>query len=343
MTPSAPLARRLGALALLAAAPVAGAQRADTTPAAAHRTRAPISIGNYPNVTGLRLNFRDRNLERVTGANVTIWSPFEPATGTVTGLALGLPMTGAGEVRGLAVGALGVGANGTLRGISVGGLGVGAGGGVRGIALGGLGVGSGGPVVGIAIGGLGVGGGGDTRGLMIGGLGVGGGGSTRGIAIGGIGVGSGGDVTGLSIGGIGVGAGGNLRGITIGGIGAGAGGDVTGIAIGGVGVGSGGTLRGVAVGGAGVGASRLVGAAIAPMVGTEHGHALVLAPLLFRVEKGGSFRGGSVSTVNYIRGAQQGLSIGVVNYARSLRGVQFGLINIIADRRSHRVLPILNW
>lgn len=319
------------------------AQQSTPAPAGAHRTRAPISIGNYPNVTGLRLNFRDRNLEQVTGANVTIWNPHEPATGTVTGLALGLPNTGAGDIHGLAVGALGVSASGMLRGISLGGVGVGSGGGVRGIAVGGIGVGSGGPVTGIAIGGIGVGGGGDMRGLMIGGIGAGGGGSLRGISIGGIGVGVGGSVSGLSIGGIGVGAGGSVRGISIGGVGAGAGGDVVGLTIAGVGVGAGGTLRGVAVAGVGVGASQLVGAAIAPMVGTQRGHALVLAPLMFRVEKGGSFRGGSLSAVNYIRGSQQGLSIGLVNYARSLHGVQVGVINIIADRASHRVLPVVNW
>jgi hypothetical protein len=54
-----------------------------------------IAIGDKPSMTGLRLNFRDRNLREIKGVNVTIWSPYEPATGRVTGLALGLPATGA--------------------------------------------------------------------------------------------------------------------------------------------------------------------------------------------------------------------------------------------------------
>lgn len=45
-----------------------------------------------------------------------------------------------------------------------------------------------------------------------------------------------------------------------------------------------------------------------------------------------------------IKGTQRGLVIGLVNYTRSLdRGMQIGLINIIDDNRSHRVLPIANW
>ena len=38
--------------------------------------RRGISIGNYPNVSGLRFNFRDSDLQRVRGANFTVWSPY---------------------------------------------------------------------------------------------------------------------------------------------------------------------------------------------------------------------------------------------------------------------------
>lgn len=89
-----------------------------------HRSARVISIGNYSRMDGLRLNFRDRRLDRVRGINVTIWQPYEPATGEVTGLALGLPMTGAGEVHRLAIGVLGASANGKIRGIALGGVGV---------------------------------------------------------------------------------------------------------------------------------------------------------------------------------------------------------------------------
>ena len=32
-----------------------------------------IAIGDVPRVTGLRINYRDRHLERVDGVNATIW------------------------------------------------------------------------------------------------------------------------------------------------------------------------------------------------------------------------------------------------------------------------------
>jgi len=47
--------------------------------------------------------------------------------------------------------------------------------------------------------------------------------------------------------------------------------------------------------------------------------------------------------VNYVRGSQTGLTLGVVNYARTVHGVQLGLINVIADNGAHRFLPLINW
>jgi hypothetical protein len=170
------------------------------------------------------------------------------------------------------------------------------------------------------------------------------GGNARGAVIGGVGAGAGGDLRGLGVGGVGVGVGGRASGILVGGVGVGAGGGIRGIAVGGVGVGSGGTAHGLMVGGLGVGAERLEGVAIAPLVGAEELHAFVIAPALLRTEKGGRFSGVSISSVNAVRGDQHGLSIGIVNYARSLRGAQLGVVNIVRDNPSGRkVLPIINW
>src|SRR6266513_515552 len=69
-----------------------------------------IAIGDKPRVNGLRINFRDRKLDRVNGANVTVWSPYEPPSGIVNGFAIGLPATGAKNITGFAVGLLGGGA-----------------------------------------------------------------------------------------------------------------------------------------------------------------------------------------------------------------------------------------
>jgi hypothetical protein len=303
-----------------------------------------LAIGDKARITGVRVNFRDRELREVTGANITIWLPYDPAKGVVRGFALGLPATGARRITGVATGVLGVGVEEGITGIAAAPIGLGAGRELRGIMVGGVGVGSGGLVSGIAIGGVGVGGGGTIEGLMIGGIGVASGSSIRGISIGGIGVGAGAGITGLSIGGIGVGSAGDVRGITIGGIGVGAGGDVIGLSIGGVGVGSGGTVRGVTIGGIGVGAPRVEGLALSAFsVGGGDIHAIVLAPGYFKVERGGTFEGASVfSAYNRVLGRQTGLTIGVVNYARELHGVQIGLINVSDNDGVRRFLPLVS-
>ena len=387
-TPSPPLpdiimsrALRLATAAVLATIaaatlpPTLGAQDSGESHSGP-RARKVISIGNYPRVDGIRINYRDREVDLVRGANITIWTPYNDFSGgLMQGVALGLPITMAGELqgiglgifgagaesdaRGIVVGGIGAGVGGNLRGIALGGIGVGAGGDVRGIAAGGIGVGSGGDLRGIAFGGVGAGVGGSVRGAAAGGIGVGVGGNLRGIAAGGIGVGVGGDMRGLMAGGIGVGAGGSARGILIGGVGvgvgsqirgitvsglaAGAGDGITGITVAGLAVGSGGSLNGITVAGLGVGAPRIRGAAAALMVGAASTRGIVFAPALFRTERGGRMTGASISSVNAIRGSQRGLTIGLVNYAERLNGVQLGAININRDARApFKVLPFIN-
>ena len=70
-----------------------------------------LGLGDVPRVTGLRINVRDRALQRVAGLHVTALAPRAPADSAshVTGLALGLPVTGGGRVEGVAAGLLGVG------------------------------------------------------------------------------------------------------------------------------------------------------------------------------------------------------------------------------------------
>lgn len=286
-----------------------------------------LGIGDVPRLDGLRLNFRDRDLELVRGINATLWTPYEDAEGVVKGLALGLPLTGAAEIKGLALGA-GVGVERTFTGIGLAPIGFGAGDRIRGIGVGGVGIGSGG----------------DLEGLMLGGVGLGAGGRITGIAIGGVGVGSGGDLSGIAIGGVGVGSGGSITGIAVGGIGVGSGGDVSGIAIGGVGVGAGGELRGLAIGGVGVGAPRISGVVLTGVAGGgQDVRGLVVAPAYFKIEDGGTLRGVSVSAFNDVRGSQRGLSIGLLNIADELHGLQVGVLNIARNKKSFSVLPLLNY
>lgn len=368
------LARVLPVAALLATAFSAAADAQETH--SGPRARKVISIGHYPRVDGIRINFRDRELDLVRGANITVWRPYDDYIGgTVIGAAIGLPITmaedvrgvgvgvfgvGAGnDMRGLMLGGAGVGAGGSLRGIAVGGVGAGAGGSIRGLAVGGvgaaaggnvrgmlvggIGAGAGGDVRGMVIGGIGAGAGGSVRGLQVGGIGVGAGGSVRGLSVGGVGVGSGGSIRGISVGGVGVGAGGTVRGLTVGGVAVGAGGGITGVTVGGLAVGSGGPLRWVTVAGLGVGAPVIEGVAAAAMVGSDRAKGVIIAPALFRTERGGQISGVTLSSVNAVRGFQHGLSIGLVNYAERLRGVQLGGINIVRDNPApFKVLPVIN-
>ncbi|MEP6730672.1 MAG: hypothetical protein ABJE10_08535 [bacterium] len=304
-----------------------------------------LAIGDVPEVTGLRLNFRDRNMRRVDGINATIWGPYENShPGTVRGLALGLPLTGAGNIDGVATGILGVGVEHRFRGVGIAPIGLGAGGSLEGIMLGGIGLGAGGEMTGIGIGGIGVGAGGRMKGIFLGGIGVGTGGDAEGLLIGGIGVGGGGNVRGIAIGGIGVGGGGSFTGLSIGGIGVGSGGDVTGVSIGGIGVGAGGTLTGLAIGGIGVGAPTARGVMIGGIAtGAQEMHGIMLAGAYNKIDKG-SLRGLAVAPYNDIRGVQHGWAIGVINIADELDGVQVGLLNIARNNPSGRkVLPIVNW
>lgn len=323
---------------VLAAAPPLSAQVLDLT---VHDVG--LAIGDKPSMTGLRINFRDSHLEKTTGANITIWSPQRPVTGSVKGLALGLPLTGANQIHGMGVGVFGLGVDNSITGIGIGGVGLGSGGDLHGIMLGGVGVGTGGSAEGITIGGIGVGAGGRMRGLQLGGIGVGGGGDVSGITIGGIGVGAGGRLSGLAIGGIGVGGGADFKGIGLGGIGVGVAGDATGLMIGGVGVGAGGRLKGLSIGGVGVGAPAISGVVLTPIAaGTLNAHAIVVSGLYFKVEESGRFDGGAISSVTNIQGAQHGLTIGLINYARELHGLQIGLLNISDNEGHRRVIPIVS-
>jgi hypothetical protein len=130
----------------------------------------------------------------------------------------------------------------------------------------------------------------------------------------------------------------------IGGLGVGAGGDVTGIMIGGAGVGAGGLLKGLAVGGIGVGAPAVRGILLSGVAaGGGDVAGLSVAPAYFVIDEDGRFTGLSVSAFNRIRGEQHGITIGVFNYARRLRGLQIGVLNYAGNNpRGLRWLPILN-
>ncbi|MBD3414088.1 MAG: hypothetical protein GF421_06640 [Candidatus Aminicenantes bacterium] len=288
-----------------------------------------ISFGNSKEFTGLRFNIQDHGVQQINGINFTLWKPKEGNPDSViNGVSLGL-MPGGGHLRGIQLGLAGAGAETSLKGISIGLLGVGAGGDVVGINISGIGAGAGGNMFGLNFGGLGVGAGEDLIGFNIGGLGCGAGRDMKGFNFGALGAGAGRDVYGLNIGGLGIGAGENMIGINMGGLGVGAGEKLTGINIGGLGCGAP-EVTGISIGGLGVGGKYLKGIHLS-------------AGTIITDKSGGVMTGLAVSSFNYIRGDQVGLSIGIVNYAWNVKGVQIGLVNIVRNNpQGLKVLPLFN-
>ncbi len=272
-----------------------------------------ISFGNSRKFTGLRFNFSDRAVEEVNGLNFTLWRSRENEDSFVNGLSMGIWGPDAGTLNGVNLGAIGVVADHNINGFSVGAIGAGSGSNINGVTFGGLGAGAGGTINGLVFGGLGAGAGQNVNGIIIGGLGVGAGQDLTGIGIGLLGIGAGRDLTGIGIGGLGAGCGGKMQGLFVGGLGAGAP-----------------VVEGLILAGIGAGGNDVTGAVIA--LGTV------------RVEDGGRFTGFAFSTFNYIKGRQNGVSLGIVNYARSLKGLQIGILNYVADNPDpFKVLPLINF
>jgi len=261
-------------LALLMVLP-AGAQSLDLTV-----RDTGISIGDSEEVTGLRINFRDRAMQRVRGINATVWTPRERPGGKVNGVALGLPLTGSGGLSGIGLGLLGISVDSSLTGMVLAGLGAGAGQDIKGIVFTGLGAGAG-----------------------------------R-------------DITGIAISGVGVGAGQHMTGVSLSGVAAGAGG----------------TLRGIHAAGIGIGATNVRGIILSGFAAGGHDvYALSMAPGYFKIDHDGRQRGVSIAAFNRIRGVQEGLTIGIVNWTRQLEGIQIGLINGAGNKKRMRWMPFVNW
>ena len=68
------------------------------------------------------------------------------------------------------------------------------------------------------------------------------------------------------------------------------------------------------------------------------------APAYFRVEdEDACMKGISVSAFNHLKGCQKGMTIGIINYAREVKGIQIGVLNHIADNpKGLRWLPLIN-
>jgi hypothetical protein len=293
-----------------------------------------LAIGDKPQMTGLRLNFADRELRQVNGINVTVWSPSvvpqlrdqpipQAPAGTVNGFAIGLPVLDANRVHGVAVALLGNPAA----------IGMGAGdprnkrpaspGEFAGITVAPVGFLGTGTMTGLAIGGLATGADGDVRGIQVGGLFLGGR-SLAGISLSGGLVGGDSGVAGLNAAGIALISFRSVKGINVGGAAIYGRENVEGINASVGWVAARGTVRWLTIASM-VDAARVDGAFIG-----------------LAAEAHQEFRGVGLGVLNAVEGVQHGLMIGLFNYARELNGVQLGLLNISENGGKRRRLPIIN-
>lgn len=323
--PAAPLAALAPAGTDLAPVPAPLRLSPPTASAAASPSaaEAPSLLGT----NGIRLTLRNRGYERINGLNLTLWRP-QPATsrGGVSGLALGFPTTGTAHLKGIGVGLIGVTGSEIFNGIGVGGIGLTAG-----------------RMNGLAVGGLGLRVRDHMRGISVNGGLTGGRGSLRGIALSGLGLAVGGSVGGLQGGALGVRAGDGIGGITLGLLGASSGAHLSGLAFTGGVLHAGGALRGVQATLGPVVADRAFGLTAGSVVVQRAGAGLFVAPLYLHSGPDAALSGLSLSTFNHVRGRQRGLTIGLLNYARNLAGVQLGLFNYAGNNpRLLRLLPGVN-
>ncbi len=302
-----------------------------------------LSIGNSENFSGIRLNWADREVQKISGLNMTLWYSKNNDEAEINGLSLGLVSPQGKDLNGIQLGGIGVSAENSLNGLSMALIGVGSGGSASGINIGGIGVGAGGDLRGLNIGGIGVGAGGDVSGINIGGIGVGSGGRLSGVNIGIFGVGASDDITGINFGGFGLGSGGDITGLNVGLFGLGAAGRINGINVGGIGLGAGERISGFSLALIGIGSPEISGITLTSGVaGAEKMTGFTVALASLRIRE--AFTGVALSAYNDIRGKQTGLVIGLVNRADELHGVQLGLINYVRSNPGfRRILPVINF
>ena len=145
-----------------------------------------ISIGNSHDFTGIRINFADKNVNKINGLNVTFWTKRSNQNVIVNGISAGVLPT-AGTMQPISLGLLGVGTAKNLNGLSVGGFVIGSGGNINGLSISGLltmADGDNSAISGIAMSGMGIGAHKAINGLAVGGLAVGTDGNISGIATG---------------------------------------------------------------------------------------------------------------------------------------------------------------
>ena len=285
-----------------------------------------LSIGNAPRVYGLRLNWQDRGLERVIGANITVLADENPRS-SISGLAVNV--LGGAYPRGLQD----FGAP-TKPWVSA----------IHGLAL---------SPFSIAVE--------RSNGILVTGI-AGLAEHAIGIHVGGLGLGIG-DGTGIHVGGLAVFGDRRLNGLTAAGIAAVASGSMTGINAAGVvkasflsGINLGGILVAPSVRGLSI-AAFVIADSVSGVSGITTAGVIGQPPWLTMnpevpdvrgisaaaIVEAHDLTGFSVAGYHRVAGVQRGVTIGLFNDARILNGVQLGVLNIARNNAGvFRSLPVVN-
>lgn len=332
-----------------------------------------LGFGNSSEFTGIRFNLSDCDIKEINGINITLWKPGNNYDGEVSGISLGIAPN-AKSLVGFNFGIAGVVAHKDITGINFSGLGLVAEEDITGISISGLGLVAQNDLSGINIAGLGCVSQGSTTGLNFAGLGLVSEGSLTGINLGGL-ASVGNDVTGFNYGTLAVVSQGELTGINIGGMAVVAEGDMTGLNFSGLANVSQGRMKGINISGLalvgldGITGFNFGGAAIVSEDSDLVGVNLTVGVIKtlettrflniagYKIEANNAvglntaaiwndidyMSGIAISGYNKINKEQNGISIGILNFAKVLNGIQIGLINIAKNNPvPFRVLPIIN-
>ena len=334
-----------------------------------------IAFGHADRVNGIRINWKDRSFDYVNGMNLTFWIPDgKPYYGTVNGLAIGLTAPAGERLHGVAItpgavlaeehmiglnaGLLALVSQGDIYGLNIGGLASVAEGSIRGASISALAIVSQGPTDGLSLAGLATVSQGGLGGISFSGLAAVSQGPMWGLNVAGLATVSQGDLTGFSFAGLAAVTQGSVTGVTVGGLATVAQGDVSGVSLGGLAVVSQGGQYGVNLGGIALvaedaihGINVTIGQLQSEqeLAGLNVGLYKMESPSITGVNVGliwtesEELRWFSVSGYNRTYDIQKGLTIGLLNYAGDLLGIQIGLFNIVkANPPLFRYLPFIN-
>ncbi len=315
-----------------------------------------ISFGNSRNFNGFRFNYRDCNVETVNGFNFTLWEAkyitdsevngislgITPSAARLNGLNLGFAIIAEEHMNGLNLGILAAVSNGNILGLNVGGLALVSEGNMTGINLGGLALVSNGDIVGLNFGGLAQVANGNLFGINFGGLALVSNGELIGLNLGGLALVSDGNLSGINFSLLASVAKGNLSGINFSGLALVSSEEITGVNVGGLTVVSNESLYGLSIT---LGQLKTNDEIWGLSISGYKTESFDLSGINFTIAwtEIENLRGFSFAAYNRIYGEQNGLTIGIVNFAEELNGIQFGLINIANNNSGiFKILPFVN-